>query len=390
MTRHYGLDWLRIGAFAVLILYHVGMVFVPWGYHAKLASLPWVALPMMASNPWRLLLLFAVSGYASRALLAREPKPARFAGMRSRRLLIPLLFGVALVVPVQPWVELVTQHGYGAGFATFYARDYWRWGLLDGVMLPTWAHLWFVAYLWVYTVVLAGGAALPQRWRAAMQAGFDRVLAGPGVVAWPMLYLVVADTWLFPGATETHALYDDRVAHATYLPAFLWGVGLAGSPATLGWLARQWRWCLGLATVAYGGVIAVEWTWAGRPPFPYGHLFSAGRAVEGWAAVTGLVGLAERHWNRNTRLRATLTEAVFPFYLVHQSIIVGVAGALAGRGLGHGAEFAVLVAATLGGCWAFYVIARSIEPLRPLVGLRPRPAGQPAPRRRAEVARAGR
>ena len=72
MERHYGLDWLRIGAFGLLIFYHIGMVFVPWGYHAKTAHpIPWVVIPMLALNSWRLLLLFVVSGYASRALLAR-------------------------------------------------------------------------------------------------------------------------------------------------------------------------------------------------------------------------------------------------------------------------------------------------------------------------------
>jgi hypothetical protein len=35
MTRHYGMDWLRVGAFALLIVYHVGMVFVPWNFHVK-------------------------------------------------------------------------------------------------------------------------------------------------------------------------------------------------------------------------------------------------------------------------------------------------------------------------------------------------------------------
>lgn len=36
--RQYGLDWLRIGAFALLILYHIGMFLVPWGWHVKAAE----------------------------------------------------------------------------------------------------------------------------------------------------------------------------------------------------------------------------------------------------------------------------------------------------------------------------------------------------------------
>jgi membrane protein DedA with SNARE-associated domain len=47
--RHYGMDWLRIGAFALLIFYHIGMYFVPWDWHVKIVpTIDWVALPMLA------------------------------------------------------------------------------------------------------------------------------------------------------------------------------------------------------------------------------------------------------------------------------------------------------------------------------------------------------
>ena len=62
-ARHYGLDWLRIGAFGLLILYHIGMFFVPWDWHVKTARpMDWVAIPMLLTNSWRLVLLFVVSG----------------------------------------------------------------------------------------------------------------------------------------------------------------------------------------------------------------------------------------------------------------------------------------------------------------------------------------
>src|SRR4051812_3597789 len=113
MERHYGMDWLRVGAFALLILYHVGMVFVPWGFHIKTAEpLVWAEIPMFLTNPWRLSLLFVVSGYASRALVMKSPSVGAFLRSRNARLLIPLAFGVTVVVPPQPWIELVAQHGY--------------------------------------------------------------------------------------------------------------------------------------------------------------------------------------------------------------------------------------------------------------------------------------
>ena len=55
MARHYGMDWLRVGAFGLLILYHIGMVFVPWNFHVKSSHVEdWTTLPMMATNAWRL------------------------------------------------------------------------------------------------------------------------------------------------------------------------------------------------------------------------------------------------------------------------------------------------------------------------------------------------
>jgi hypothetical protein len=49
------------------------MVFVPWGYHVKTEQpAQWVMLPMLATNAWRMPLLFAVSGFATAMLLARQ------------------------------------------------------------------------------------------------------------------------------------------------------------------------------------------------------------------------------------------------------------------------------------------------------------------------------
>ena len=137
--RHYGMDWLRIGAFALLIFYHIGMYFVPWDWHVKIVpTIDWVALPMLATNGWRFALLFLVSGYASAALLTKLGGAGAFARSRSARLLVPLLFGVIFVVPPQPWVELMGQHGYAHGLGHFWLHDYFRFGALDGIILPTW------------------------------------------------------------------------------------------------------------------------------------------------------------------------------------------------------------------------------------------------------------
>ena len=373
MERHFGLDWLRIGAFGLLIFYHIGMVFVPWDYHVKTAQpQDWVVLPMLALNSWRLLLLFVVSGYASRALLTKGSGTAGFAANRTTRLIVPLLFGVLIVVPVQPWIELTTQHGYAQDFGYFLLHDYFRFGSVGGVILPTWQHLWFVAYLWLYTMILVVLVALSGR--SSLQGLFDRAFGTVLVWLIPAAWLVLVSAWLFPGVGPTNDLVNDLVSHAQYLPAFLFGFALAGSAPALAAMRRWWPWALAVGLICYAIVAALEIRWPGStmPAWPYGILFASARAVQGWSIIVALIGLADSYLNRDHPWRRVLTEAVFPFYIIHQTIIVGIEGVLLPRGLSPVVEFVILLATTVAGCWAFYAIGREIGWLRPLIGLRPR------------------
>jgi glucan biosynthesis protein C len=372
MERHHGMDWLRIGAFALLILYHIGMVFVPWDFHVKTAHpIAWVAIPMMAANSWRLMLLFVISGYASRALLSKGTKLGHFMATRSARLLIPLLFGVVAVVPVQPWIELAVKYHYPHDFGWFWLHDYFRFHRLHGIALPTWQHLWFVGYLWFYTLALTMLIALGG-WLKA-QRGFDWLFGTVLIVIVPIAWLLAVDM-LLPGARETHDPLHDGVAHLHYFPGFLFGFALARSEAAMAAIARWWRPAGAVALIAYAVVAVIEWRWPGStmPAHPWGVTFATARVVQGWCSVIALIGLADRYWNTDTPWRRTLTEAVFPFYIVHQTVIVLVEYWLLPLHAPPLVEFAVLVPATVGGCWAFYLLGREIGWLRPLIGLKRR------------------
>ncbi|MES2337264.1 MAG: acyltransferase [Pseudomonadota bacterium] len=375
MARHYGMDWLRIGAFALLILYHIGMVFVPWGYHVKaVRTVDWATVPMLLSSAWRLTLLFLVSGYASRALLVRAPDLRRFVRTRTSRLLVPLAFGIAVIVPPQSWVELVTQHGYAQDYLHFWSRDFFRFGPLSGVVLPNWNHLWFVGYLWVYTLALALLLSIPRP--ATLQRGFDRLFGGIAVVWLPIAYLLVFQVYGFQRWTDTHDVIHDGLAHLGFFPAFLFGFALAGSDAAMAALVR-WRWLSAtLALLSYGvvGGVAMVWPGASSPPQWIADQTLWARQVQCWTTIAALIGVAEVSLNRDHRWRATLAEAVFPLYLIHQTLIVVVGYWLRATALPLAAQFAILVTATVAGCWAFYLVGRRVGWLRPLIGLRRRVA----------------
>jgi len=72
---------------------------------------------MMLTSPW-LSLLFLVSGVATAHLMARGS--GNFMRSRSARLLIPLAFGMLVIVPPQSYPEVVEKVGYSGSFAEFY------------------------------------------------------------------------------------------------------------------------------------------------------------------------------------------------------------------------------------------------------------------------------
>jgi glucans biosynthesis protein C len=96
--RRYDLDWLRVFAFGMLILYHVGMFYVTWDWHVKSRYASHLVEPaMLMVNPWRLALLFLISGIAVR-FATDKMGFGKFLPERLMRLFLPLVFGMAVVV----------------------------------------------------------------------------------------------------------------------------------------------------------------------------------------------------------------------------------------------------------------------------------------------------
>jgi len=380
--RHYGMDWLRIGAFQLLILYHVGMAFVPWDFSVKMTPpIGWTIIPMFLTNPWRLSLLFVVSGFASAALLDRSSSVGAFLRSRFARLGIPLLFGIIVIVTPQPWVELVTQHGYAHGFGYFLLHDYYRPQQIHGVFMPTYMHLWFVLYLLVYTLVWGALLKMPKNWIARMKSLSERLLAGPALLPVGIAIFFLIHNFVSPGWADTHLLVNDWSAHLDYFGAFLFGVLLRRSDAVRATVGRWWK-VAGVAAILGWSYLAwAELAFPGdtRMGYALGLLYRIARSTEAWNAIVALVGLADTHWNRDSKWRPMLAEAVFPFYIIHQTVII-VAGYWLLSTPTTGLErFLILVAATAAGCWAFYLAGRAIEPLRPLIGLKRRNAAKPVP-----------
>jgi len=380
VSRRYFLDWVRIGAFALLVLYHVGMYYVTWGWHVKSPFASHALEPLMLmTSPWRLSLLFFISGVATAFLLGKAPQG--FLRKRSWRLLVPLIFGMLVIVPPQSYYEVVERlpGGYHDGYLAFWSRylqndpNFCRDG--ECLDVPTWNHLWFVAYLWVYTVALCLLRWIAPKTVANAAARIADVFGrGIGLLLWPALFLVVVRMAMVGRFESTHALVDDWYNHAQYLPQFLLGFALAKSQPVWDRFAALRVPAAAISLAAYA-FIAWYFTAYNGDATPPDALRDVQRVVWGtfqWTAIVAIIGFAA-HWSPgDSRARRYLTEAVFPVYILHQTIIVVLAHNLQPLALRPAIEGPLLVVATFALAFAGFELVRRVAWLRPLMGLGPR------------------
>jgi glucan biosynthesis protein C len=378
-ARRFDLDWLRIMVFGLLIFYHVGMYYVPWSWHVKSVHQTDAITPLMVlTNPWRLSLLFLISGAATRFMLDKLDGPA-LARTRSLRLLVPLVCGMLVVVPPQTYYEVIEKFAFDGGWAEFYARYltfYGGWCKAGQCLIvPTWNHLWFVAYLWAYTMLVA--LLRPVLFSARVQqagGALERLLDGPGLILLPWLLLGGLRVLLQPIFGQTHALADDWYLHAIYFSVFLFGF-LAAKSERLWRRIEALRWpalALGIAAWLCLAAITVSYGTQGAAPEALRPAIRMVWALDQWCFCVALLGFAHRWLNRDAPARAYLTEAVFPYYIVHQTVIVVVGHNLSAYRLPAWLELAIIVASTALACFLSYEIVRRVPWLRPLFGLKPK------------------
>lgn len=373
-VRLYGLDWLRLIAFALLIFYHLGMFYVPWPWHVKSNYISQAVMPwMIAVNPWRLALLFFISGVALRFAADKALAVGQLMLAKALYLGIPLLFGMVLLVMPQTYFELLQKGQIPADILAFYPR-YLQGGSTLSVATPAWNHLWYVVYLLAYTLIVIPLAPMLRKFAGS---GALRNYAG---TPWAVLLLTTLPFILYELTVSrwfpsTDDLIHDWGQHCHRLTIFLLGFLVAKEGPFWKSVDRLFPIALFLAVGVYAGTAL--WVrsgvsgWAGDFG---GALIHVGFDVlYAWCCILAMLGFGQRYLDRPSKALRYLTSAIFCYYAVHQTIIVIAGYYLTRLRLGVWLEFSLLFSATVVGCLASYEVGRRLGPLGALIGIQWRP-----------------
>jgi glucans biosynthesis protein C len=371
--KHY-IDWVRVLAFFLLIFFHCAMPFVVFGWEIKnkeqslaLSQLIWWL------HQWRLPLLFFISGVGIHFSLKKR-SILSFAGERVRRLFVPLLFAMFFTIPLQVYFERLQKGQVTGSYASFYPTV---WDLVpypEGTL--TWSHMWFVVYLFVFCLLLLPFFALfKTRFLQGLKTSLATRFAHPLVL--PLLFVPLATYYftLYLEYPEQQSLLDDWFLFVFSLTLLLYGYVMGGTERFWRTCEKYRYWFLGVALACLGFLYVRYWRELRFPRQKDAGLYQYGllNAVHIWLLILAILGFAKKHLNFSNRFLRYTNQAVFPFYILHQTIIVAAGYFIVQWQISIAVKLLLLAIACFASTWLIYQwLIRPFALPRILFGLTPK------------------
>lgn len=342
--RRYDIDWLRVIAIGLLLIYHIGIAFQPWGVFIgfiqsgqSLESI-WPAMAWL--NIWRIPLLFFVSGMGVGFAIKRRSWKQLLLE-RTRRILLPLVFGVLVIVPLH---VLLWQK--------YYSQDL--------SFAPGQGHLWFLSNIFTYVLLLSplffylkkNEEGRLSRW---IRKGFSRSTGFLIMAGCFTLESILVDPESFPMfAMSLHGFVLGLIA-------FLSGFLCIHAGEAFWIMVQKWRWpLLAMALALY---LARYLVFKLEGP---NYL----NAIESCAWIFAALGFANRHLNRPGKTLSYLSKGAYPIYILHMIFLYLASYLLFPLEISAWMKFILVIVLTGAGCFASYELIRRIPFIRPLFGLK--------------------
>lgn len=372
-TRRHDLDWVRALAILSVVSYHAAQVFSGQadGVNAREVSR---ALREFCYffHQWRMPLVFCIAGASTWMVLQRRTA-REYARGRARRVLVPLVFGVLVLLP--PF--FYTAWRATESFVSFYPR--FIDAMFGGRGLPDWGHLWFLVHL-----VLADALALCVLVLVGRLGGRRVLERAAGVLARPAAIFALAlplaavrslpsrwvGDWTVLGLVEFKPFVLDLTFYAL-------GYLLASSASSWDAMVRRrgTALCLALTTqVPVYALRAVVET-PGAPHLGATRALEFVSAMVSWFWVIAVFGYARHHLLRENALLRYLRDAAYPLYLLHFTVLTVIAAPFARSDAPVAVRFLALTVATTALSFGLYeAVIKRTAVTRFLFGLVPRTA----------------
>jgi glucans biosynthesis protein C len=365
--RRNELDWLRLFAIAGVFLFHSGRFFDRFGWHVKNAEsseLSTFFTELMVQ--WLMPLFFLISGASTWHSLQKRGVGI-YAKDRVIRLLVPLVFGIFVIVPPQVYLERFTRNEFSGSFLQFFPHYFDGWYAFGGNFAWMGLHLWYLLVLFVFSFALLPFFLFLKRQKALQKTALFSCCRQPLAIYVLALPVTVLELTLDPRGIGMKDFGGWNLF--AYLIVFGLGYLLYSDARCLRTIQDYRKRSLGCGLVLLTILIGLRQTGIAQGNLHW--LDDALRGFHSWFWLLTIVGFAIEHLNRKPRWLGLANELVMPFYIWHQTVIL-VIGFYIVR-LEHGilAKFALICALSLPAILLLCGFVARFNVLRFLFGMRP-------------------
>jgi peptidoglycan/LPS O-acetylase OafA/YrhL len=319
--RRYDLDWLRIFAILSVFIYHSTRFFNLGDWHVK-SRVVYTSVEIIQwfATSWMMPIIFVISG-ASLFFALRKDGAGKFIKDKLLRLGVPLLVCVFTHASLQVYLEKTT-HGIFTGSYFEFLPHYFEGIYLDigsqGNFAIAGMHLWYLLVLLVYSLVFYPLFAWLKGRGAKVLAKLGDILSLPGVI-----YLLALPTLIFLDIVEN--LPGGNIAPGgwpllAYIPFLLVGFVLV-SNSRLQARIQSWRW----VSLGVGLLFSAVFLFLATQP-RYSQLFDELNGplycVMSWGWILAFMGFADHRLGFTNPFLKYANEAVLPFYILHQTVLL--------------------------------------------------------------------
>jgi glucan biosynthesis protein C len=388
--RRYDIDWVRVLATLAVFVFHSGRFFDTMDWHLKnTQQSDFLTMFVGWLDLWMMPLLFLLSGLGSWYSL-KFRSSGQYLVERVKRLLIPLYtVGAFILLPPQFYFELVTHGRYVSSIWKLIPPLYGgplRFSFDAPYLINLWpGHLWFLQFLFnvsllILPLLLYLKSELGQRLIARLAEWSDH-RGGIFLFLIPLILVRIGLRGFFHGEHT----WADLFYYAIF---FLIGYVMAADRRfTEGYKRFGWVF-LALGIAAYAGegalIFGLHYPYPGAETFSWAYVpFNIVMSIGNFCWVMFILSLAAKYLNFNHKVLTYGNEAVLPFYIFHQTIILCVGWFVISWNIRIVPKYLIIALISFALIMALYdLLVRRFNVMRFFFGMRPKKKPSKTPDRR--------
>jgi glucan biosynthesis protein C len=323
--RRLDLDWLRVILILIVFVFHTGRFFDTMDWHVKNAiTSPLMTMWTTFLASWMMPMIFIISG-ASLFFALGKGGVGKFTRDKVLRLVVPLVVGVFTQIPLAVYLERFTHRQTFLPFFQWLPQYFnGLYGFGTGNFAWMGLHLWYLLVLFVFCMVFLPLFLLFKGPARRVLHWLGNVFAFPGVVYLLAIPVIMVTIGISPRTPLGERNWGGW-SLLGYIPVFLYGF-LIISHAGLQETIRRLRWVsLAFALASTAGLVYTGSLYGNSPYGTQGYnLFNGFFGLEAWLVSLVALGFGLKRLNFSTPFLVYANEAVMPFYVLHQTVLLGV------------------------------------------------------------------